>query len=274
MVYSPVELDLHLVVHSDERPYACTWPGCTEVFKRQSVLSSHVKYHTATKKHACSYCAYTCVERGDLVKHERIHTNEKPFVCDECGAAYAQKTNLNGHVRRAHGTKAISYVKKREEEVVRLLDAEGIPYRREVVVSYSSIERAGWARLDFIIWPKDETKTMVLEVDEHQHTAYPVGYDPERLARVARVRVAAGETKPLVVVRYNPDAYRVDGMRRALHAPKRREALVRTLRTLRDAPTEGALSVHYLFYTTEQGRLAVLDHPEFPKEMAELCHVH
>jgi len=271
MSYTMREHDMHTVIHVEDRIFVCTWDGCKETFNRESVLANHMRYHTNTKNHKCEHCEYACVEAGDLVKHTRLHTGERPYVCDQCGAGYAQKTNLNGHVRRAHSEKETLYVKTKEEQVCTVLTAAGIPYRREVVVSFAPIGKDGYARIDFVLWPDDTYRTLVLEVDEHQHTLYPMRYDPERIERIVAVRHKLGQTQPLVVVRYNPDAYRVDGMRRGLLRRDRHRILVDTLHHLRHVDVSDLIYVYYLFYSTENGELTVHKDPDFPKEFLSVC---
>ncbi|OMJ75478.1 hypothetical protein SteCoe_25364 [Stentor coeruleus] len=40
----------HVYIHTEEKPYACTEPGCGELFRQGSLLSIHRKIHFEVKK--------------------------------------------------------------------------------------------------------------------------------------------------------------------------------------------------------------------------------
>ena len=40
----------HLYIHTDEKPYICTEPGCGQKFRQGSLLSLHKKIHLEVKK--------------------------------------------------------------------------------------------------------------------------------------------------------------------------------------------------------------------------------
>lgn len=58
-----------------ERPYCCTYPGCTKRF----------------------------TEYSSLYKHNVVHTHSKPYTCKFCSKTYRQTSTLAMHKRQAHG---------------------------------------------------------------------------------------------------------------------------------------------------------------------------
>merc|ERR1712129_575043 len=68
--------------------------------------------HTS-KRHKCPYCEYATNITTNLKVHIRKHTGEKPFVCTVCEKKFAQKSNLDTHMRSKHG---ISLFKRKQNK--------------------------------------------------------------------------------------------------------------------------------------------------------------
>jgi KRAB domain-containing zinc finger protein len=43
-------------VHSDERPYVCSFENCNKRFKSQSVYNHHLNTHGTAKNYKCPFC--------------------------------------------------------------------------------------------------------------------------------------------------------------------------------------------------------------------------
>ena len=97
-------LDNHTRVHTGERPFACSFPGCTRRFTERSNLTKHTRAHSLDRPFKCDWaeCGGAFTTKQNLLIHRRIHTGEKPFACDrcECGKAFSSISDLRKHVKR------------------------------------------------------------------------------------------------------------------------------------------------------------------------------
>jgi hypothetical protein len=116
----------------------------------------------------------------------------------------------------------------KQTEVQRWLDAHGL--------EYASCDRpvdrgaCGLERPDFVF--DHGTHVTVLEVDEHQHESYAEACE---CVRMVNLHQSFGGL-PVRFVRYNPDAYRVGGHKRAPSFHRRMQTLARVLAQARAAP--------------------------------------
>ncbi|CAH1790290.1 unnamed protein product [Owenia fusiformis] len=67
----------HQLIHSDQRPYTCSWDDCTGAFRTKGALENHYK---------------------------SVHLNERPkrFLCTECGKSYRTRREWNYHMYKHH----------------------------------------------------------------------------------------------------------------------------------------------------------------------------
>ena len=89
----------HKVTHGPKM-FVC--PECERGFRENSKLIRHMVVHTGEQPYICSFgtCGKGFSLEFNLRTHMRIHTGEKPYHCTAvgCGYKFAQKTNLNSHV--------------------------------------------------------------------------------------------------------------------------------------------------------------------------------
>jgi len=173
-------------------------------------------------------------------------------IVRKSGQRCATCTPTSASAKRAH---------KEEEAVAKVLDAAGVLYQREVRIDFSCFtSHKKFARLDFVCEQKD--RRVILEVDERQHTdqSYSIGCDVSRMLDVVAALVCDDNTRPTLWLRFNPNAYKVDGVR--VHTSKKER--YRWLLEILTAPTHApSLVVRYMYYDVRQGRPVVTYDPDY-----------
>ena len=84
------------------RLFKCNHDGeCGKIIVSVSKLFSHIMSHTQEKPYNCTFpgCNMTFGYKGNLHKHYRgTHEGIKKYNCDHCGKGYTKKFNLNKHL--------------------------------------------------------------------------------------------------------------------------------------------------------------------------------
>ena len=81
--------------------YPCPWPGCTKILTTNEFQKIHIRVHTNERPYACT--AAGCEDRfkqlAHLNDHVRIHTNSKPYICRQahCGKSFRTSTARKKH---------------------------------------------------------------------------------------------------------------------------------------------------------------------------------
>jgi len=126
-------LQSHLLMHSDLKPFVCEVEGCTKRFKRDVTLRQHVstrhqnktvilycalctaqfksasglKLHMESihelgpgkvKKFPCTVCEKRFKCPADLMAHSVTHTKIKNFACNICHLKFARSNSLKDHM--------------------------------------------------------------------------------------------------------------------------------------------------------------------------------
>lgn len=100
-----LDLTMHIKIHTEKRPYECTFQGCGRKFFTYNDLRGHKKIHEE-KKYKCEYCNMTFRCSFQLFKHNiSIHN-----YCNKCLTNFQNKEDALRHKKEYHSEK-----RKRDE---------------------------------------------------------------------------------------------------------------------------------------------------------------
>lgn len=92
---SPEQLRSHVRVHSDHRPFPCTY--CEKRFRSRLQQLQHLHVHNGQKQFICMQCGKAFAKRGSLLAHSRLHNGETPFACSQCDEKFSSSGKLKTH---------------------------------------------------------------------------------------------------------------------------------------------------------------------------------
>ena len=136
-------------------------------------------------------------------------------------------------MQTAHGDNPRSVTKRKELEVHQALRDAQITFEYQ---HYLPFRGCGL-----------ESGYVLLEVDEEQHKAYDPSCDVRRDFDMA-ASVALGSGHKLLVLRYNPDAFKIAGVTRRTTKKERHAQLIRLLGELLAREPEAPFTRLFLFY--------------------------
>jgi hypothetical protein len=117
-----LDRDKHVKRH--DRPFECTFPGCTMQdcgFMSNMDLEKHKKFFhpeagdlaetfainkkpMAEAKFPCTLCDKRFTRRSNLRAHQRAHAGDRPYACSDCGKAFTRANDCRRH-EKGHATK-------------------------------------------------------------------------------------------------------------------------------------------------------------------------
>ena len=101
-----------------------------------------------------------------------------------------------------------------------------------------------FALVDMVV--EQPTRRALLSIDENQHRDESLGCEIARMTSVIQGIALSDNVRPLLWIRFNPDAYRVDGHLQRMPKKRRYEQL---LQLLRDVPD--VTGVVYMYYDVD-----------------------
>jgi hypothetical protein len=297
-------LATHKKTHIDEKPYKCDFDGCNSEFKTSFILLRHKKAHTGEKPYKCDFngCNVECSLSHHLVRHKRthtgenpykcefdgcnsqfkssselsihnrIHTGDKPYKCDleGCNAEFAQSSGLTSHKKSIHTEEGKRRQKKSEHNTFSYLE-EHIKIKREHQVDFSC-NGGTFCRLDGLSLHKNKNGQGFIiahENDEQQHEGYPISCDARRMIEVKSAFIQEGNYMPLVFLRFNPDAFRIDGQIQKIKKKDRLKRYVELVKELENSEDLMPFTVYYLYYDITDNKLNITCDTEYPIELKD-----
>ena len=274
------QFQTHKRTHTGEKPFKCDVIGCDYACSVACSLATHKRTHTGEKPYKCDVfgCDFACTGSGGLVTHKRTHTGEKPYKCDVCppevALAFACSHHLKAHKKRWHTTDGAYKAVRKQQALAKILEDAGFDFRHELTIDTSCSAEANATagegreresksrRIDMVRIHQVTDKAglisviIFVECDEFQHDDRDTSCEVARMTQVNEALALEGNTLPIVWVRWNPDACRVNNKKQHIPQKERGALLVRFLHALTSSSVAllpGSVSMFYLFYDRDDG---------------------
>lgn len=242
-------LNRHKLIHDNIKNFICDYNNCTFSTYRDDNLKLHKMIHTGEKPYKCNHkdCKFSCSNSCALKRHSRMHTGDYTCYCEQCGWPFTRKDGLNKHIKNVHSGKTTHYEKKEEKIIIELLLSNGIIFDKNVYIQFCDIENKKRAFVDIII--QTEKGIIILEIDENAHNirnlklendpnyqnkikceldtnSYSVSCEQNRMMNIVTSLRQAGETDPIVFLRYNPNNFKFNKLKLIRSLEERSKSII------------------------------------------------
>jgi hypothetical protein len=155
-----------------------------------------------------------------------------------------------------------------------------LSFNRELPVDFTCCElgvdrtacgrdRSQRARVDFVF--QGQSSVVLVELDEDQHTDRCMQAEVARASEMVHALWVGGNTRYTLVVRFNPDTFRVDGKTRYVPLSVRYTRVINVIRSALNAvdlPAE-TFAVQYMYYDVRDGHECI--RTDMDPNIASLC---
>ena len=154
------------------------------------------------------------------------------------------------HMRRKHSGQPKALTKVKELSVYQALQAADITFEYQKYLPFAGCDldsETKYAFVDFAITAS--WGALLLEVDENQHSARDASCDVRRDFDMC-ASLALGSGHKVVVLRYNPDSFKIDGKSVSVSPKDKQHRLVEVIRAwlLEDPAPDKQLARYFMHY--------------------------
>ena len=152
-------------------------------------------------------------------------------------------------MRSYHSGQPKALTKTKELSIYNALQAADIPFDYQRYLPFHGCDLQSETKCAFVDFAITAPwGALLLEVDEDQHAAYPASCDLRRDMDMC-TSLALGSGHKVVVLRFNPDNFRVDGRDMTVAPKERQRRLVEVLRGwLQEDPAPGKQLARFFMY--------------------------
>lgn len=110
-------LKKHKLVHDKNRPFPCTYPGCTWRFKTEVMCRAHFRQHTTSGRFTCTICNYAFRHKHHLQRHlSRMHGMDEATVYRTTNSQCVQDP-LQANFSILGKTESVEVVQEKEDGI-------------------------------------------------------------------------------------------------------------------------------------------------------------
>lgn len=280
-------------VHDGIKDIKCIYINCNRTFSTKCSMLKHVKIiHDGVKDVMCTVpdCYKVFSSKGNMLQHIKMfHECVRDIQCTypDCRQMFSRTRNMLMHYQCWH-TKEGQQRKIRKQDRVRHVLESAYTVDSECHVRYQGgcvpDPDKFCARVDYHILGITNS-IVIVECDEEGHRDYTLACELSRMEQIHEAIIKAnyslmveneGETyalttpmKPVVFVRFNPDARKVDGEKERWKRADREALLLELLQEIRDGDVDlpHPLNIVYIGYDMLDGEPVVCGDPDFAQQM-------